>query len=472
MLRFCSFARSLAVLLAISVTLVPAWCRAQVSNERRALLDPRSFGFDIPAAAPEAVPNERVVTHDEEGQMVVARTHAKLGDHRIVMLPEGQLVARGPGKAEPSQRPFEPISKEKLIARLRTGEFKDFKVKQTKHYIYLYSTSDEFAFGTGKILESMLPGVKKYMESMKLSVHEPDVPLVVIMFKTEDDFQRYRRMPDGVVAYYHTLSNQVVMFEESRRYGARRDLAIQQAISTIAHEGTHQILHNIGVQQRLSMWPMWLSEGLAEFLAPTSVGKKLTWKGAAQVNDMRMFELEQYLKSRAADNPNGDTITAVVQSPQLTSTGYAAAWSLTHYLATKRRAEFIKYLAEVAKTGPLEGAIQIEPPGVVPANLAQFEKCFGDEHVELEKKLVQHLQKLPYTDPFAGMPHFVAMLTYQDGKRQRREVSTFHSPVLAAKWVQETCERNPAINSDEAVIRDFPNRLAAETFARAWLRGN
>ena len=35
----------------------------------------------------------------------------------------------------------------------------------------------------------------------------------------------------------------------------------------------------IGVQQRLSTWPMWLNEGLAEFFSPTTTDRQLKWKG-------------------------------------------------------------------------------------------------------------------------------------------------------------------------------------------------
>jgi hypothetical protein len=439
------------------------------SAQETNLADPRTFGFDIPAGKISPAGGERVATTDAEGAAVVAKTQVRVGASRIVMLPDGQLVARKSGQAEPTERPYVPLTKEQLAERLLEGEFKGFKVKQTKHYIYLYTTSDQFAFGTTKILESMYPGVKKWCESQRLPAHDPEVPLVVVMFRTEDDFQRYRRMPDGVVAYYDGLSNRVAVFEESDRFGSRRDLAIQQAISTIAHEGTHQILHNLGVQQRLSIWPMWLSEGLAEFLAPTEVNKKLQWKGAAQVNDLRMFELEQYVKSRSGEEPNGDTVRHTVLAARLTSTGYASAWSLTHYLATKRKAEFTKYLGEVAKTGPLEGSVLISAPGVVKGNVAPFEKQFGGDYVDLEKKLIAHLQKLPYDDPFANMPHFVAMITYSDGKRPQREVGTFHSPVSARKWAEETREK--LSGADRPVIREFPNRPAAETFARAWKKG-
>jgi hypothetical protein len=431
------------------------------------LSDPRVFGFDIPAGEIKAAAGERVLTADASGAPVVAKTHVLVGDARIVLLPDGQLVARKATEATPTDRRFEPLAKDKLLERLQ-GEFPAFKAKQTKNYTYLYTTSEEFAFGTSKILESMLPGVKKWADGQKLPVHDPDVPLVIVMFKTEADFQRYRPMPGGVVAYYDPLSNRVAVYEESPRLKGRPDLAIKQAISTIAHEGTHQILHNIGVQQRLSIWPMWLSEGLAEFLAPTEVNKNLNWKGAAKVNDLRMFELEQYVKSRAAGEPNGDTVKHTVLAARLTSTGYASAWSLTHFLATNHRAGFSKYLRQISKTGPLEGAVEIKAPGIVPGNAALFEQKFGSDYVELEKSLIQHLRKLPYADPFAGMPHFVAMITFRDGKKQKREVATFHSPILADKWTREMRERNSAIPADGVEIQEFPNRPQAEAFAKLW----
>jgi hypothetical protein len=454
-------------LVAILVAILSAAAFAQGPTKPS---DPRTFGFDIPPGTIKPANGERVMTADADGAPVVAKTHVHVGTSRIVLLPDGQLVARTAQQFTPTERPFEPITKDKLVERLQATEFKGFKVKQTKSYIYLYTTSEEFAFGTSKILESMLPGMKRWVDGQKLAAHDPQVPLVVVMFRSEDDFQRYRRMPEGVVAYYDTLSNRVAVYEESRRFGSRRDLAIQQAISTIAHEGAHQILHNIGVQQRLSVWPMWLSEGLAEFLAPTEVSKKLNWKGAAQVNDMRMFELEQYVKARGAEEPDGDTIKQTVLGARLTSTGYASAWSLTHYLATKKKADFTKYLAEISKLGPLEGAVEVVAPGIVPSNLPPFEKQFGDNYAELEKKLIAHLQKLPYDDPFANMPHFVAMVTYTDGKRGKREVGTFHSPQAAERWALETKKKVSA--SEDPDIREFPNRPAAETFAKAWKKGN
>lgn len=460
--------RSIAPLLALGLAL--ACATPAMAQSPTNLSDPRVFGFDLAPGPVHSGDGERVVTADRSGAPVVAKTYVRVGDARIVLLPDGYLVARKPGEADPTDRPFEPLTKEKTLEQL-TAEFPGFKARQTKTYTYLYTCSEEFAFGTSKILESMLPGVKKWAEGQKLPVRDPELPLVIVMFKNEADFQRYRRMPDGVVAYYDPLSNRIAVYEDSERLHGRRDLAIKQAISTIAHEGTHQILHNIGVQRRLSFWPMWLSEGLAEFLAPTEVTKQLNWKGAARVNDLRMFELEQYVKAHAAEEPKGDTVKNTVLGARLTSTGYATAWSLTHYLALKKRADFSKYLCQVAKTQPLQGAVEIAPPGIVPSNAKLFEQHFGDDYLEMEKELIQHLGKQKYTDPFAGMPHFLAMLTYNDGKKQKREAETFHSPILANNWVREMRQRNPAIGDDGQRIEEYPNRPAAEVSRKAWLKG-
>lgn len=434
-------------------------------------VDPRTFGLEIPPGFIREGTGETVVTNDDRGQPVVAKLLVDVGGNRVVILPDGQLVARSREAAPETERKFEPIDKDALAGQLLASEFMGFKSNQTRRYLYLYNTSEEFALATSRIMETMFPGVMAYAKAQKIEVAEPDVPLVVVMFRTEDEFQRYQRMPQGVVAYYNILDNRVVMYEQSRLRNVKPELAIQQSISTIAHEGAHQILHNIGVQKRLSRWPMWLSEGLAEFFAPTTFGRRLKWKGAGQVNDMRMFELELYLKSRDSDQPDGQMIEQTVKAARLTSTGYASAWSLTHYLAKGKRAAFNEYVREVSQLGPLQMAGEMVEPGIVPANLELFHKHFGEDMADLNKRLVLHLKKLPYSDPFAEWPHFVATIAVPDGRRARRDADVFHTAEMAAKWINEALETVDQQQSAAAAtqVRAFPNRAAAAQFARQWL---
>lgn len=441
-------------------------------QEAPAPVTPRDFGIDLPSGPIEPGKQQSVATLDDDGQPVIGRIHVRVGESAIVLLPDGQLVGRKAGDFTISDRKFQPLDKEALAKRL-LAEFPEFKTKATNHYVYVFNTSDEFQFGASRILETMLPGVKAWVDQAKIEVKNPALPLVVVMFRTEAEFRRHRRLPDGVVAYYEPLSNRVFMYEQSRLARVRPDLALGQAISTIAHEGVHQILHNIGVQQRLSVWPMWLSEGLAEFFAPTTVGAKLRWKGPGQVNDLRMFELEQYVRGNSAEETKGELIEHTVLGARLTSTGYASSWALVHFLAKTKRPQLLGLIREASQFGPLSGATEVSSIGVVRGNRDAFVKRFGDDFKDLETKLVTHLKKLPYTDPFLDAPHFVATFTASGGRRPQKNASTFHSPALAEKWLGDLRAKLPAADraAAEVKIYGFANRTLAEAFLKQWQQG-
>ncbi len=445
----------------------------QLLGQEPSCIDPRDFGLDIPPGKLIAGQGRRVVTHDVAGESVVARIHVDVGNQRIVLLPDGQLVARPQAESLVTDRPFVPLEKPELAKRLLANKLTGFRSKETRRYLYLYNTSENFALATSKILESMFPGIAAFYEGQKLGAKNSDLPLVVIMFRTEAEFQAYQRMPPGVVAYYNVLTNHVVMYEESKLARVKQELAIGQSISTIAHEGVHQILHNIGVQERLSVWPMWLAEGLAEYFAPTTVGKKLSWKGAGQVNDLRMYELEVYLKSRTANAPSGLLVAHTVGAARLTSTGYASAWALTMYLAKTDKAAFNRYVAEMSKLGPLEGELRIAGRGAIPENLVTFQKFFGDDLTGLEDKLVAYLKRLPYDDPFAEWPHYAAFVAVTVDGKSRREANVFHTADMAEKWQREAVDKlpNAARDSVQLAVREFVNRVLAERAATEFLKG-
>jgi hypothetical protein len=164
-------------------------------------------------------------------------------------------------------------------------------------------------------------------------------------------------------------------------------------------------------------------------------------------------------------------IEHTVVAGRLTSTGYAAAWSLTHYLAKSKRVNFNDYVREVSQLGPLQSSGEIVAPGIVPANLDLFRKYFGDDLGDLNTRLVLHLKKLPYSDPFAEWPHFVATVAVPEGRRAKRDANIFHSSDMAEKWIQEALETVDAEQRSAAAseVRAFPNREIATRYARQWL---
>jgi hypothetical protein len=436
-----------------------------------AIVDPKSFGLDLPPGPLQICQGECVSTLDDDGTLVVGRLHARVGDSAVVMLPDGQLVPRKRDEFSLTDRQFEPISRGALTSRLG-AEFKNFKVRHSKHYVYVCKSSDKFWIGTTSILERMLDGVMAQAKGFRIQVHEPELPLVVVLFANKAEFQKYRKVPDDVTAYYHPLSNRVFLHEPIELGELSPELALGQAISTVAHEGAHQILHNIGVQQRLSAWPMWISEGLAEYFAPTSFGKNLTWKGAGERNDLRMFELHRYLKENADAPTDGRLIEGTVTAPTLSSAGYASAWAITHFLIKTEKDQFRQYLLQASRLGPFEGHAPAKGSPPVLENLELFQKHFGTDTAALETRLVADLKRQPYKDPFAELPHFLVQIVVTIDKRPHYQAEVFYSSVLAKAWADQTIAALPAERQASASknIKEFRNRADAESFQKTWLK--
>ena len=205
---------------------------------RRQFVDPQMFGFEIPAGTVGAGGERRVDLRDAEGKQVVAKVHAESAAQLIVMLPDGTLVSRTQDEVRETKDPFVSATKDVVAAKLKEElELDGFNVKETKRYLYLYNTSEPFAVAASRIMETMFPGVLAYAEQQKIEVGEPDVPLVVVMYGTEEEFRRRTGSAEGMLAFYNPVDNRVSLYETGKLNEARPDLALQLALSTIAHEG-------------------------------------------------------------------------------------------------------------------------------------------------------------------------------------------------------------------------------------------
>ncbi len=393
--------RQFAALAIWVVSLMPALSSGQSTTKGTAgsgaapapKADPRDFGLDIPDDGPvRQGEGRRVLVKNPAGKEVVANIHVDVGDRRLVTMPDGRMASYLISETQSTRQPFQASTQEEIAKDLTEKTFAGFRTKNTKHYLYIYNTSKEFHTATSRILETMYPAMLAYFKRQKFHVHDPDTPMVVIMFETEAEFQRYHAMPPGVVAYYSNVSNHVVVYERGKLNQLAPLLAEQQAIATIAHEGVHQILHSIGVQERLAHWPIWISEGLAEYFAPTTTDERLRWKGVGKVNDMRMFELARYLKQ--PDREHGSMIEHTVSAARLTSTGYATAWALTHYLAARKKDKFFAYLTDVAKAQPLAAGVTADVSDEPLDNKELFVKHFGANFGVMETDLIRYLQTL------------------------------------------------------------------------------
>ncbi|SMP71511.1 Protein of unknown function [Neorhodopirellula lusitana] len=386
-----------------------------------------------------------VLVRNEAGESVTARQHVTIGNTELVIMPSGEIRELSSEGTRPTSESFTPWSMDEVERDLlKNPKLKGFKTKRSRRFLYVYNTSELFIDSTRTILESMYPAVRKYFRRSGIDTHEPEFPLVIIAFATDDQFQEYRRMPQGVVAYYDSLANSVMLYEESDLSLHAPEIAVKNAISTIAHEGAHQILHNIGVQQRLSRWPMWLSEGLAEFYAPTSLQRGVRWSGMGSTNQLRMMEIDRDWNGGKALGA-GRVLKRVVAADQLDSLDYAYSWSLIHLLSKRHQKELFACVRQCSELRPFDGLDS--EPGKLPSSSEVFEKHFGDEYHEIEKELRRHLTSLDYVDPVKSQTHYLVVAGGQ---------------VILTTSPERVEEIQRSIGVGRAQVRRYSNRAQAE----------
>ena len=132
--------------------------------------------------------------------------------------------------------------------------------------------------------------------------------MVAVIFATERDFRAHKQVDPQVQAYYEFFTNRIFFYQKSERDLIEPKLATLLKPQTVAHEGAHQILSNIGLQPRPCAWPPWLVEGLAEYCATTVNTKKgIVWRGMGAINSLHMATLRE-LDDPLSNQVNGGDV--------------------------------------------------------------------------------------------------------------------------------------------------------------------
>ena len=300
-----------------------------------------------------------------------------------------------------------PASFEAMEKSLLEELPEDFKIYRTKHYLIAYQTERVYAKWLAQLYEDRL--YKQFetfwQRKKKIPLKDPKYPLVVIVFKTKAEYQRYvdRDLGPGqdILAYFALVSNRVAMYDFTagdRQPGedisARRINEIFQnpaaiyMVATIVHEGTHQLMFNRGVQTRFADTPLWMSEGLAMFFEAPDVKNKKGWRRPGLVFNQRLYRFRNTLPNRPA-NAIERLLTddARLLNAETAADGYAEAWAFNHFLLNRRSKEYIAYLTERSELSPLSTADSEQ-------RIAEFKKHFGDDLQKLEKDFLSYVRRL------------------------------------------------------------------------------
>ena len=442
-----------------------------------------------PAPEPAALPLSRMVPPvsltptdrrfkilDESRRPVVARLHGQYDGKTVLILPDGQLGL--PTMLVPTTEPFQPLTSDELLPRLQEGPLGQFQVLKTQHYLIFYRSTLAFAEASGRLLEDLYKRLLDAFRKHEMDVHDTEFPLVAVIYRTEREFRLSRPVDPEIQAFYEIFTNRIHFYESSERDQQAPEVAALRKPQTVAHEGTHQILQNIGVHPRLSAWPIWLVEGLAEYCATPASSRKQRpmWDGLGMINGLHMAtirELEdpvsiaihgQNAQGKALlREPGQPLVESLVRKEQLTPTEYALAWAMTHYLAFKRGDDFIAYLKIMSEIPPLE-------PRTPEEHLAEFRKAFGQDLAKVDKAIDAYLRKLAKQKSFDPMPYYAVMFEQSlPAGFLRRAGMVSQSPQMIQQWIQEIS--NPQGGQINWQALPHGTRARALVAVEGWMQG-
>jgi len=324
----------------------------------------------------------------------------ELADQRLAVVDPAAIIARDQVEQSVAVETPRDLGR-RILAELPAG----FDQFETKHYVICFDTSRAYAQWCGSLFERLHDAFANFWRQAGLELHEPERPLVVVIFA---DRQRYEAFAgrdlgaaaDRVVGYYNLLSNRVTTFDltgsdaPARRPGRSAGragleiLARPEAaglVATLVHEATHQMAYNCGMHRRLAPVPLWVSEGIATYFETPDLASDRGWRGIGGVNRPR---LEKFL---AAQRPGMLEPIVLEDEPfrradEALDT-YARSWALTYFLVQTRKDAFVAYLQKLAEREPLAA----DSPE---SRRQDFIDAFGAPPAALEEPLLKFMARL------------------------------------------------------------------------------
>ncbi len=370
----------------------------------------------VAARATHAV--EQVIVRRDSGQTQVSgKLLLTAQDGGILLLaPDGTLWNIEPqeiASRKQDDQPFAPLSQseagKKLLAELPQG----FDLYTTAHYVICHDTSRAYAQWVGALYERLYSGFMTYWKNRGFKIHDPELPLLVLVFGTRDGYVKHVEPELGasasaIIAFYSLRSNRVSMYDLTgvdslRRPGDRRGSAgeinamlarpeAENMVATVVHEATHQLAFNSGLQTRFADIPLWVLEGLAVYFETPDLGSSKGWKTIGAVNRPRLDRFREYLTRRPAKS-----LLSLIsddkrfRDPRQALDAYAEAWALNYYLIHQKPKQFSTYMELMASKRAL-----VVPPAdqKVEQRVKEFEAAFGDDLDRVDADFVKYMQRI------------------------------------------------------------------------------
>ncbi len=197
-----------------------------------------------------------------------------------------------------------------------------------------------------------------------------DVPVTVMVFKSDGSFKPFKPLyngkPANVAGYFQRGEDENVI---TLNISANQ----QRPFDTIFHEYTHLL-----TSYTPTRWPVWLTEGIAEFYSSFDVNKNKVTIGAPI--DSHVFRLRENKLIPLPTLFSVDHNSPVYNEREKQGIFYAESWALIHYLMMSERSARQKQLGQFVKL--LESGMSVDKA---------FPQAFQTDFATMEKDLQRYV---------------------------------------------------------------------------------
>lgn len=271
-------------------------------------------------------------------------------DGRIEFVPDAAVVTREPGAGP------EPATPEEVAQRLEkrfTPELCRTRVAGNHVVVVkLQAPIDRVAEGRvkrffDKVQQFVLNlgrNFEQWAKSMDLPADEPEFPLVMVIFETDADFEKYASEATSGGLSVQNLSG---FYSHNTNWLAVRSDECDSYVLPL-HEGIHQQVYNRGWYKRFAPVPVWFDEGIATGFE--NDGDRLRGD-PSKVN--RMYATRS-AGDMALSFPDVIESDAGFRGDVVAGDAYTRAWALHWLLANERKDEYVKFVNELGTLEPLQ----------------------------------------------------------------------------------------------------------------------
>lgn len=351
---------------AVALTAMLFWLPAIASGDQLRIVE---------SSGREATHEVRIVTSEQGITLVELNT----GEYRLI--PNGAIISR---KQTDDPTPLTPSEMSAHLCKMfPDGRTRSLELDQYSVVVVLgapLQKGHEAGVKTiltraTKFLKNVESVYSNYCKRVEIKAESPRLPLGMLIFETEQDFDDYAAKTTGQGAdvalklsgFYSGLTNLLAM-----------RLSECLSFEVPAHEAMHQQTYNRGTFQRLASIPRWFDEGLAtgfETVGAKISGSpfKISTRYARQALGTNDLSWNDMLRS-----------DGMFQGNVLSGEAYGQAWGLHWLLVSRYRKGYARYVQTLATKQPLQRDTEAE-------RLSDFVDAFGKQPNEIEAEFLQLL---------------------------------------------------------------------------------